>query len=203
LFTCILNYRLFNYLESLGLLCEEQAGFRKGYGTIDHIFNLKCLIDLYLFRRKKIYCAFIEYRKAFDSVVKILLWQKLLRTSIDGNLLIVIQNMYKNAKSCVRDCSNCSDFFPSNIGVRQGDYLSRLLFSVFLNDLAEFMSHAYKMVLMMFVIFHICYLTTTILKYILNCTYYCMRTIQLYLLKLRLNCSQLLMQCICTVKLGN
>jgi hypothetical protein len=31
LFTCILNNRLFNYLESLGLLCEEQAGFRKGW----------------------------------------------------------------------------------------------------------------------------------------------------------------------------
>lgn len=30
LFTCILNNRLFDYLESLGLLCEEQAGFRKG-----------------------------------------------------------------------------------------------------------------------------------------------------------------------------
>lgn len=58
LFTCILNNRLFNYLESLGLLCEEQAGFRKGYGTIDHIFNLKCLIDLYLFRREKIILCF-------------------------------------------------------------------------------------------------------------------------------------------------
>ena len=29
LFTCILNNRLSCYLESLGLLCEEQAGFRK------------------------------------------------------------------------------------------------------------------------------------------------------------------------------
>ena len=66
------------------------------------------------------YCAVIDYRKAFDSVDRILLWQKLLRTSIDGNMLIVIQNMYKNAKYCVRDGSNCSDFFPSNIGVRQG-----------------------------------------------------------------------------------
>jgi hypothetical protein len=60
---------------------------------------------------KKLYCAFIDYRKAFDSVDRILLWQKLLRTSIDGNMLIVIQNMYKNAKSCVRDGSNCSDVF--------------------------------------------------------------------------------------------
>ena len=93
---------------------------------------------------KKLYCAFIDYRKAFDSVDRILLWQKLLRTSIDGNMLVIIQNMYKNAKSCVRDGSNCSDFFPSNIGVRQGENLSPLLFSVFLNDLTEFMSHAYN-----------------------------------------------------------
>ena len=59
-------------------------------------------------------------------------------------MLVIIQNMYKNAKSCVRDGSNCSDFFPSNIGVRQGENLSPLLFSVFLNDLTEFMSHAYN-----------------------------------------------------------
>jgi hypothetical protein len=83
---CLTPILLFNYLESLCLLCEEHGGFRKGYGTIDHIFNLKCLIDLYLFRRNKLYCAFIYYRKAFDSVDRILLWQKLLRTSIDGNV---------------------------------------------------------------------------------------------------------------------
>ena len=69
LFTAVLNNRLNNYLENMNLLCEEQAGFRKNYGTTDHIFNLKCLIDLYLFRGKKLFCAFIDYRKAFDSVI--------------------------------------------------------------------------------------------------------------------------------------
>ena len=52
-FTAILNNRLNNYLESMNLFCEEQAGFRKKYGTTDHILNLKCIIDLYLFRGKK------------------------------------------------------------------------------------------------------------------------------------------------------
>ena len=45
--------RLNKNLENMNLLCEEQAGLRKKYGTTDHIFNLKCLIDLYLFRGKK------------------------------------------------------------------------------------------------------------------------------------------------------
>ena len=52
LFTAVLNARLNKYLEDSNLLCEEQAGFRKNYSTTDHIFNLKCLIDLYLFRGK-------------------------------------------------------------------------------------------------------------------------------------------------------
>ena len=30
------------------------------------------------------YCEFVDFRKAFDSVNRILLWQKLLRNGIDG-----------------------------------------------------------------------------------------------------------------------
>ena len=59
-FTAVSYNRLNNYSESMNMLCEEQAGFRKKYGTTDHIFNLKCIIDLYVFRGKKLYCAFID-----------------------------------------------------------------------------------------------------------------------------------------------
>ena len=41
------------FLESYGILGEEQTGFRKTYGTNDHMFKLKCLIDLFLFKKKK------------------------------------------------------------------------------------------------------------------------------------------------------
>ena len=99
---------------------------------------------MYLFRRQKLYCAFIDYRKAFDLVNRVLLWQKLLRTGIDGKILTVIQNLYKSAKSCVRDGNTYSEYFVSNIGVRQGKNLYPLLFSLFLNDLTEFMSNAYS-----------------------------------------------------------
>ena len=66
LFTSVLNNRLNIYLDSMNLLCEEQAGFRKNYSTIDHIFNLKCLIDLHLLGSKSLFCVFVDYKKAFE-----------------------------------------------------------------------------------------------------------------------------------------
>ena len=143
LFTTILNNRLNCYLQNYNVLCEEQAGFRKHYSTCDHIFNLKCLIDLYSRCNKTLYCAFIDYRKAFDSVDRLALWHKLLSNCIDGKMFKIIHNMYANAKSCVRQGVELSDSFYSNVGVRQGENLSPVLFSLFLNDLVEFISHAY------------------------------------------------------------
>mgnify|MGYP001494805153 CR=1 FL=1 len=63
------------------------------------------------------------------------LWQKLLDQGINGNILAVIQSMYKNAKSCVMVGTEKSDYFQSFTGVRQGENLSPLLFALFLNDL--------------------------------------------------------------------
>ena len=61
------------------LLGEEQAGFRSGYSTIDHIFTLHTLVDLYLYKKERLYCAFIDYKKAFDFVDRTLLWQSILK----------------------------------------------------------------------------------------------------------------------------
>ena len=128
----------------MNVLAEEQAGFRKGYGTTYHIFNLKRLIDLYLFRGRKLFCASVDYKKAFDSVNRTYLWRKLLCTNIDGKMLKIIHCLYANAKSAVRIGNLKSGSFSSNIGVRQGENLSPVLFSLFLNDLSEIISHAYN-----------------------------------------------------------
>ena len=71
------------YLEEYDLIGEEQAGFKSGYSTLDHIFSLKCIIDIYLSKNKHIFTAFIDYRKAFDNIWRIGLWRKLLQHNIN------------------------------------------------------------------------------------------------------------------------
>ena len=145
LFNSISNNRLTEYIDELGIMGEEQTGFRHDYSTIDHVFIMKHFIDLYLNKRKRLYCAFVGYRKAFDTVNRILKWLKLLSNNIDGNIFIVIFNLYNEAKSCIMNTftKHLSPFFPCNFGVRQGENISPLIFALFFNDLETHLSNAY------------------------------------------------------------
>ena len=102
-FTSVLSQRLGIFIDGYGLIGSEQGGFRKGHSTIDHVFVLKTLIDLYPNKRKRIYCCFIDYKKAFDNVSRVSLWTKMLSLNINGQILNVIkkpvlkcQMLYKN-----------------------------------------------------------------------------------------------------------
>ena len=109
-----------------------QAVFRNKMGC-DHVFVLSSLMSLYLAQKKKLFVTFIDYEKAFDKVDHGLLWQKLGQAHVTGKVLRIIQNLYQKTKACVRVNGEISDIFDSNIGVRQGDNLSPLLFIIFLN----------------------------------------------------------------------
>ena len=138
LFTATLNTRLTNFLEDNMLLLENQAGFRSEYSTNDHMITLKSIIDLYLSSGRRLFCAFVDYLKAFDTVNRTALWKKLLSYKISGKIFRAITNLYKATKSCISHKGKTSSFFYSNVGVRQGENLSPLLFAIFLNDMEDF-----------------------------------------------------------------
>ena len=58
---------------------------------------------------------------------------------IQGKVLRVIRSMYQRVKSCVRSCNNYSEFFQYAVGLRQGEVLSPILFSFFIEDLELYM----------------------------------------------------------------
>ena len=48
--------------------------------------------------------------------------------------------MYQDIRSCVTVNGECSDFFSSYMGIRQGENVSPMLFSIFVNDLEKHLS---------------------------------------------------------------
>jgi hypothetical protein len=103
------------------------------------MFVLKTLIDIYQNMNKKLYCVFIDFTKAFDTVWRCGLWQKMSANNIGGKCYRIIHNMYQNIKSCIMLNGDATCFFSCETGVRQGENLLPFLFSIYLNDLESFM----------------------------------------------------------------
>ena len=53
LFTAVLNRRLNKFLNDHETLEENQAGFRAGYSTCDHVFSLHALIEILKAKKQK------------------------------------------------------------------------------------------------------------------------------------------------------
>jgi hypothetical protein len=113
LFTAIINNRLTKFSDEFNIIKNNQAGFRKIHSTIDNLFVIQSLIDLLKLQKKKLFCAFIDFKQAFDTVWRQGLWYKLIQNNINGKCFNVIKNMYENIKSCVKTNSGVTPFFPS------------------------------------------------------------------------------------------
>lgn len=140
LFTRILNNRLTQWAENYSIYVEAQGGFREAMGTTDHIFALHGIISHLLNNNKKLFCAFVDFSKAFDYVVRENLWFKLIKLGVRGKILNIIMSMYNNVKSRVKFNTAKGKEFVCHTGVRQGECLSPFLFSMFINDLENELS---------------------------------------------------------------
>ena len=69
----ILARRLSEYCECVGILPEEQSGFRPNRSTTDMMFVVCLLQELARNKRIRLYVCFIDLAKAYDSVDRTLL----------------------------------------------------------------------------------------------------------------------------------
>lgn len=135
IFSGILNERLQNWAKQNSANTDAQFGFKSKYSTEDAIFMLNPLIERHLNNRKRFYCAFIDFKRAFDSVYRNGMWYKLIKSGVNGKLLSLIRSMYTEVKSCVRHLNTLSDLFDCNVGLMQGEICSPLLFALFISDI--------------------------------------------------------------------
>ena len=100
--------------------------------TSNNLFIFKTLTDKQFHKNEKLYCCFVDFSKAFDTVWRKGLLAKLKTFGIHGKMLNVIEDLYSytNGHVTVADC--ISDNFEINLGVKQGDPPSTFFFNVYI-----------------------------------------------------------------------
>ena len=135
-FLTIINNRLTEYCLHKGILSPSQLGFVKGNRTSDPHIILHNVLQKHCHRSKKrLFGCFVDFSKAFDSVPRDILLEKLRKHGIDGKIFNVIQTIYLEDTVSIKIGPQHSSSFKTNKGVRQGCVLSPLLFNLFLADL--------------------------------------------------------------------
>ena len=83
----------------------EQAGFRRGRGTRDHIANLRWMMETARKHQIYLYMCFIDYKKAFDCVDHEILWVILRAMGVPVHLIVLLcctPMLYTNQEGTVR-----------------------------------------------------------------------------------------------------
>ncbi|MCO5614740.1 hypothetical protein L7F22_069024 [Adiantum nelumboides] len=127
--------------ETEGLRAPGQAKFRRSFSIIDHIFTLRCLIDQTRVKKRRLYCCFVDFRKAFDTVPREVLFRRLMDLGVGEEMIWGIYALYEHVSGRVGCPGGTSDTFVSTIGVKQGCPLSPTLLGIYIDEFVDFIQH--------------------------------------------------------------
>ena len=120
LFTYILNQRLSSWFEQSGAASQAQFAYKKKNSTADAVFVLSSLISHSL-KKSNVFCAFIDFTKAFDSIDRNLFYAKLMGYKISDKMLKMIVNIYSKVKSKVKTEGVSTGTYNLWMGLMQGE----------------------------------------------------------------------------------
>ena len=140
--TSVITDRLYSHLEKEAIMTPEQRGGKKDcYGCKDQLVINNAILKNYKKRKKNLSTAWIDCKKAFDSVPHSWILQCLQMFKIHPVLITFIEesmNQWKTNMTLVHK-EGVLETGPIRIktGIFQGDSLSQLLFPMPLNPLSK------------------------------------------------------------------
>ena len=134
LFDSCVKHEIDEHCALNNIILPNQGGFKKKEGTMEHLFVLQSMFQL----NTKLYLAFLDLRKAYDTVWRASLIQKLRKMyNFPANLANTIEAMYKSTWSVVHIDNKLSQRVRTTQGLHQGALSSPILFNLYINDLIK------------------------------------------------------------------
>ena len=132
------NYRAFRRFLQLCSPIAFRTGERESQD--DNIFTLQARIAIKLSKPKgKLFAAFVDFRRAFDSVVHAALWKSLYEAGVSVKIIKDLQSMYQRASMKINlNSSDKTDTTDVTQGLLQDDSLSPLIFAILLHNIIDF-----------------------------------------------------------------
>ena len=107
--------------------------WRQGRGCMGQVFSVRQVCEKCLANGKDVFWAFMDLVKAYYTIDRHGMWQMLKVYEVGGKLLKAVQSFYIESTACVRVGNDVSEWFPVNLGLRQGCVMSPWLFNVYMD----------------------------------------------------------------------
>ena len=134
-YAAILLHRVTARVESQ--LSEAQCGFRKGRGTVDAIYVLRCLGAACAEHDTCLAKAYIDLTKAYDSINRWALWKVLHLYKVHPKLIALLEDLHTGTTTAVRLDGRVGSAFGVTAVVRQGCVAAPMLFNVFMDHIVK------------------------------------------------------------------
>ena len=131
----VINTRLASFLEQSHRLAEAQFGRPRRSCTDAHILCYQSLQLHVVEQRGIVYCASVDLSKAFDTICRRRLLDRLHSLGVTGRLHSLIRSIYSDVRGRLQLGAHQTDEFAIHSGVKQGCCLSGTLFNVYLDSL--------------------------------------------------------------------
>ena len=145
------NYRGIFLLDTIGkiyasMVCSRlnvhiekgisatQHGFRKGMSTEQAVLGIRRLIQMAIDQKSQIYLVFVDLRKAFDSLPRNAIMERLRELKTSWNVLHSIEKLLECPKGRIK---GSNESFPMERGVRQGSKEGPTFFNIIFQMILE------------------------------------------------------------------
>eukprot|EP00057_Strongylocentrotus_purpuratus_P009229 XP_011663703.1 PREDICTED: uncharacterized protein LOC105438068 [Strongylocentrotus purpuratus] len=132
IFTKVIQNRIKDRLDSNQP--REQAGFRAGFSTTDHLQAINQLIEKANEYQLQLCLGFVDYQKAFDSIEHTDMFDALRKINIEEGYVRILEDIYTNAVARIHIDNDVSKEVKIQRGVRQGDTLSPKIFTATIEE---------------------------------------------------------------------